>query len=132
MRRQGASVTAVRQPGGCMVVHTDDSIESLRSEAATDLRVGDAVATWVGGGGYAHPARRVDALSDRDPEEAILTRDLRAGWWRSDYVTGGWTSVLHEDGRYCRRLSFMFRARQSLARDAQCRVRRRQAEQRVD
>ena len=66
--------------GGCTVVRTDGSAESLRSKAAMDLHKGDHVEMTVGGGGgYGHPSQRGDALIDRDLEDGILTRDPRAG-----------------------------------------------------
>ncbi len=66
--------------GGCVVVRTDGSTQSLRSKAAVDLHKGDVVEMSVGGGaGYGHPSDRSDALIDRDLQDGILTRDPRLG-----------------------------------------------------
>lgn len=66
--------------GGCTVVRTDGSTQSLRSKAAVDLHKGDVVEMSVGGGaGYGHPTERSDALIDRDLQDGILTRDPRMG-----------------------------------------------------
>ncbi|TWT03199.1 hydantoinase B/oxoprolinase family protein [Reyranella sp. CPCC 100927] len=66
--------------GGCVVVRTDGSTQSLRSKAAVDLHKGDVVEMSVGGGaGYGHPSHRSDALIDRDLQDGILTRDPRLG-----------------------------------------------------
>jgi N-methylhydantoinase B len=65
--------------GGCAVIRTDGSRQSLRSKAAVDLHEGDVVEMVVGGGGgYGHPTQRSDALIDRDLDDGILTRDPRA------------------------------------------------------
>ncbi|HKU97490.1 MAG TPA: hydantoinase B/oxoprolinase family protein [Vineibacter sp.] len=66
--------------GGCVVLRTDGSTQSLRSKAAVDLHKGDVVEMSVGGGGgYGHPSERSDALIDRDLQDGILTRDPRMG-----------------------------------------------------
>ncbi|MBL8675336.1 MAG: hydantoinase B/oxoprolinase family protein, partial [Rhodospirillales bacterium] len=65
--------------GWCRVIRADGTVQELRSKAAVDLRQGDAVEVFVGGGaGYGRVAERPDSLIDRDLADGILTRDPRA------------------------------------------------------
>lgn len=65
--------------GYCRVHRVDGMVEELRSKAAVDLKKGDVVDIFVGGGGgYGDPRDRPAAMLDRDLADGMLSRDPRA------------------------------------------------------
>jgi len=65
--------------GYCRIHHVDGTTEELRSKAAVDLKKGDVVEIFVGGGGgYGDPRDRPAAMLDRDLADGMLSRDPRA------------------------------------------------------
>lgn len=65
--------------GYCRIHHADGTTQELRSKAAVDLKKGDVVEIFVGGGGgYGDPRDRPAHMLDRDLADGMLSRDPRA------------------------------------------------------
>ncbi len=65
--------------GYCRIHHVDGKVEDLRSKAAVDLKKGDVVEIFVGGGGgYGDPRDRPAHMLDRDLADGMLRSDPRA------------------------------------------------------
>ena len=65
--------------GYCRIHHADGTTEELRSKAAVDLKKGDVVEIFVGGGGgYGDPRDRPAHMLDRDLADGMLRSDPRA------------------------------------------------------